>query len=54
MIDRFWIFNGYLFIAFDDKESGRKVDHFKTLREMFPNYNFEKKLSVTSLYYICI
>lgn len=44
MIERFWIFNGHLFIAFEEGENGRKVHHFETLREMFPDYNFERKL----------
>ena len=49
MIGPFWIFNGHLFIAFDDNGNGKKIDHFETLKEMFPDYNFEKKLQkVTS------
>lgn len=44
MIDRFWIFNGHLHIAFEEGENGKKINHFETLREMFPVYNFDKKL----------
>ena len=51
MIGLFWIFNGHLFIAFDDNGNGKKIDHFEFLKEMFPDYNFEKKLQkVTSTY----
>ena len=44
-----WLILDFL-IAFDENEKKRKIiDHFETLKEMFLDYNFEKKLQkVTS------
>ena len=45
LIDRFWVFNGYLHIANNENDKkGIKIVHMNTLREIFPGFDFETRL----------
>ena len=37
MIDRFWVYNGFLHIAEFDSDNGVKIGHLNDLQELFPN-----------------
>jgi len=45
LIDRFWVFNGHLYITddLDRDQKGLKVLHFNTLKEKFPGFDFDAK-----------
>ena len=44
LIDRFWVFNGHLFIADDLKDKrGTKILHLKTLEDKFPGFDFNSR-----------
>ena len=41
LIDRFWIFNGYLYISDNqDDPKGTRISHINVLKEKYPGYNF--------------
>ena len=40
LIDRFWVFNGSLFIAKTEEESGSKISHVHDLFNKFPEFDF--------------
>lgn len=44
LIDRFWIYNGNLFIACDENGYGKKIQHFIDLQKEFPGYDFSSKI----------
>lgn len=41
MISRFWVFNGSLYFAVNEEDSGTKIDHLKKLQSHFPNFDFD-------------
>ena len=40
MISRFWVFNGSIYFAISDDDSGIKIDHLRKLQSHFPNFDF--------------
>ncbi|XP_057291154.1 uncharacterized protein LOC130613821 [Hydractinia symbiolongicarpus] len=40
MINRFWVFNGNLFIVVEENDQKIKIDHFDKLSGLFPTFNF--------------
>ena len=46
LIDRFWVFNGPIFIAMEENESkAKKIEHLNDLENIFPGYDFSTKFS---------
>ena len=46
LIDRFWVYNGTVFVSVDEKDGkGKKIEHMSDLQEMFPGYDFDSKFS---------
>ena len=44
IIDRFWVFNGHLFVADNEHDKkGTKIYHFHTLQKKYPGYDFNAK-----------
>jgi len=37
---KFWIYNGNLYIVADENSDRIKIDHLKSLQDIFPGYNF--------------
>lgn len=44
LIDRFWVFNGSLYVAINEDDDGIKVDHLEKLRLRFPNFDFDSRI----------
>jgi len=42
-INRFWVFNGSLFISITENDYGIKIDHINKLMSEFPGYDFDTK-----------
>lgn len=42
LIDRFWVYNGFIHIAIKENDPGFKVNHFSKLEEEFPQFNFNR------------
>ena len=38
---RFWIYNGYVYIAVNENSEKVKINHIDKLKELFPEYEFE-------------
>ena len=43
IINRFWVYNGSIFIASREDDNGRKIEHMNDLVNTFPGYDFETK-----------
>ena len=43
IIDRFWVYNGFVYYACDDMDKGTKVQHLDDLQKVFPGYDFSSK-----------
>ena len=43
LINRFWIYNGYVYIAQDEESDKVKITHLDDLVFIFPGYNFDTK-----------
>ena len=43
IIDRFWVFNGHIYVADNENDKGTKIDHFKTLQQIYPGFDFNVK-----------
>ena len=43
LISRFWVFNGSLYYALHEEDSGTKVDHLRKLQGQFPNFDFNAR-----------
>ena len=45
LISRFWVFNGSLYYALSEQDSGTKVDHLRKLQLQFPEFDFHARSS---------
>ena len=46
LIDKFWVYNGHIFINDNPNESkGTKVNHFNELKQSFPGFDFQTKFT---------
>lgn len=43
LINRFWVYNGSLYIATEENDKGTKINHLNKLIEIFPGYDFSTK-----------
>lgn len=43
IIDRFWVYNGFVYFASDENDKGTKVQHLADLQKTFPGYDFSSK-----------
>ena len=41
MINRFWVYNGFIFIALEENSPKIKINHLDKLKDIFPDFNFE-------------
>ena len=45
LISRFWVFNGALYYAVEEEDSGTKIDHLRHLQRKFPDFDFDARSS---------
>ena len=47
LIDKFWVFNGHIFINDDLNQNNRgtKITHFNELKQNFPGFDFKSKFT---------
>ena len=44
IIDRFWVYNGHLYIADNQEDKkGTKILHFRMLQKKFPGFEFKSR-----------